>query len=175
MSLSLFSIIKSIYKVFDYTRERVYQKIVESQVSSFGDGLTVHGPTRLNSNTELGENVNFNGLRVYGSGRVKIEDNFHSGPNCKIHTENHNYHGEKIPYDETTHDLPVVIKGNVWIGQGVTILPGVTIHEGAIVQAESVVVDDVDSCSIVGGHPATEFSRRDRQHYERLKEDKEFL
>lgn len=49
---------------------------------------------------------------------------------------------------------PVVIKKNAWIGAGVTILPGVTIGENAIVGAAAVVTKDVPANTIVVGNPA---------------------
>jgi len=49
---------------------------------------------------------------------------------------------------------PVVIGDNVWIGQNVCVLGGVTIGDGAIVAANSVVTHDVPAYSMVGGIPA---------------------
>lgn len=49
---------------------------------------------------------------------------------------------------------PVVIEDNVWIGQYVTILKGVTIGKGSIVATRSVVTKDVPPYSIVAGNPA---------------------
>lgn len=49
---------------------------------------------------------------------------------------------------------PVVIEDNVWIGEQVCILSGVTIGKGAIVGAGSVVIRDVPPASIVVGNPA---------------------
>ncbi|GAA1370526.1 acyltransferase [Peribacillus frigoritolerans] len=49
---------------------------------------------------------------------------------------------------------PVVIGNNVWIGCKSTILKGVTIGDGAVIAAGSVVTRDVPSGSIVGGNPA---------------------
>lgn len=49
---------------------------------------------------------------------------------------------------------PVVIKDNVWIGEGATILKGVTIGEGSIVACKSVVTKDVPPYHIVAGNPA---------------------
>ena len=47
-----------------------------------------------------------------------------------------------------------VIKNDVWIGADVSIKPGVTIGNGAIVAAHSVVTKDVPPYAIVGGVPA---------------------
>ncbi len=48
----------------------------------------------------------------------------------------------------------VVIGNDVWIGVNSTILPGVTIHDGAIVAAGAIVTKDVPPYAIVGGVPA---------------------
>lgn len=48
----------------------------------------------------------------------------------------------------------VVIGNNVWIGDKATILPGVTIGDGAIIAANAVVTKDVPAYSVVGGNPA---------------------
>lgn len=53
-----------------------------------------------------------------------------------------------------------VIGNDVWIGYKATIMPGVTIGDGAIIATQSVVVKDVAPYSIVGGNPATEISKR---------------
>ena len=48
----------------------------------------------------------------------------------------------------------MAIEDDAWIGAGAIILPGVTIHKGAIVGAGSVVTKDVPPYSIVAGNPA---------------------
>jgi chloramphenicol O-acetyltransferase type B len=85
-------------------------------------------------------------------------------------TDIHNYDaGAAIPYDNTFIIKDIVIEDNVWLGARVIILGGVTLGEGAIVQAGSVVTKDVPKCAIVGGHPARVFKYRDIEHYEALK------
>lgn len=49
---------------------------------------------------------------------------------------------------------PVHIKRNVWIGVNVTILPGVTIGENAIIGACAVVTKDVPDNAVAVGNPA---------------------
>ncbi len=49
---------------------------------------------------------------------------------------------------------PVRIGPNVWIGFGSCVLPGVTIGEGAVVGAASVVASDVEAYTVVAGNPA---------------------
>ena len=49
---------------------------------------------------------------------------------------------------------PIRLHDNVWIGFDVCVLPGVTIGEGSIVGARSVVNADVPAYTIVAGNPA---------------------
>ena len=114
-------------------------------------------------------------MKVTGNGNITIGNNFHSGGGILILTSNHNYEGKSIPYDETTIDGDVVIEDNVWLGQNVTILQGVKIGEGAIIQAGSVVVSDIEPCSIAGGHPAKVFKKRNEEHYYELKQEESFF
>jgi acetyltransferase-like isoleucine patch superfamily enzyme len=68
----------------------------------------------------------------------------------------------------------VIIEDNVWLGSKVTLLPGITIEEGAIIQAGSTVTSDVPKGAIAGGHPAKVFSKRDMKHYEKHKKEGNF-
>ena len=56
--------------------------------------------------------------------------------------------------DYFTVTKKVTIENDVWIGENVIILDGITIHTGAIVAAGSVVTKDVQPYSVVGGLPA---------------------
>lgn len=51
-------------------------------------------------------------------------------------------------------DKPIIIESKAWIGFDVTILKGVTIGEGAVVGAKSVVTKDVEAWTVVAGNPA---------------------
>jgi galactoside O-acetyltransferase len=52
------------------------------------------------------------------------------------------------------HHAPIVIRDKAWIGFGAIVLKGVTIGEGAVVGAGSVVTKDVPDWTVVGGNPA---------------------
>lgn len=52
------------------------------------------------------------------------------------------------------------IGNDVWIGYGATIMPGVTIGDGAIIATKSVVTKDVEPYSIVGGNPSKLIRKR---------------
>lgn len=164
------------FKSFILKKQNIYYKRVAMKTcKTFSLPLRINGPTILTKNTYLGKNVNFNGLKIRGKGKVVIGDNFHSGTNCSFLTSFHNFNtGNKIPYDETTIDKDIIIENNVWLGNDITVLGGVTIGEGAIVQAGSVVVKNVPKYAIVGGHPATVFACRDVEHYIKLVKEEKF-
>lgn len=62
---------------------------------------------------------------------------------------------ELLPFKGDT-----IIGNDVWIGQNVTIMPGVKIGDGAIIATNSTVVKDVKPYTIVGGNPAKDIKKR---------------
>lgn len=178
-SLSKSGLVVTAYYVTIFILSKIsgifYTYIVRKTAKKVGSDLTVTKKSRVTDSTVLGNNVNFNGMRVHGRGNLVIGDNFHSGVECLVITQNHNYDdGTKIPYDSTIIEKPVRIDDNVWIGSRVTILPGVTIGEGAIIQGGSTVTTDIPKGAIAGGHPAEVFDYRDMDHYNQLKLENKF-
>jgi acetyltransferase-like isoleucine patch superfamily enzyme len=161
-------------KLFRKFLRFLYTTKIKIKVGSYHEPLYVNGSSTATKKTFLGKNVNFNGMEIGGCGVVKIGDNFHSGKECSIITENHNYEGKTIPYDTTYICKDVTIEDNVWLGSRVIILGGVTIGEGAIIQAGSVVVKSIPKYAIAGGSPAVVFSERDIEHYNLLKKEERF-
>lgn len=167
--------LNKIYKKYRNYKKKQYTNKVCKTAKKVGKDLHVNNPSIVTRNTILGDNVNFNGMEILGTGVVDIGDNFHSGVDCMIITDIHNYDGgNMIPYDESVISKDVVIKDNVWLGHRVIILGGVTIGEGAIIQAGSTVVSDIPDFGIAGGHPASVFKVRDVEHYMKLKDEGKF-
>ena len=67
--------------------------------------------------------------------------------------ENDSY-PDSIPHDRPLSSKPVVIEDNVWLGEFVSVLPGVTIGKGTIVGANSVVSKSLPPYVIAVGTPA---------------------
>ncbi|MGD0167502.1 MAG: acyltransferase [Gaiellaceae bacterium] len=57
---------------------------------------------------------------------------------------------------------PIVVEDHVWLSAGVQVLTGVTIGEGAVVAAGSVVTKDVPPFTIVAGIPGRVIGERPR-------------
>lgn len=145
-------------------------------VESFGSPPKINQACKFTPRTSLGVNCNFNGMSIAGGGRVVIGDNFHSGIECRMITQIHRYDdGNAIPYDTKLYILQdIEIGDNVWLGDRVIVLGGTKIGEGAIIQAGSVVVNDIPPLAIAGGHPAKVFKQRNKGHYFKLKDEKKF-
>ena len=154
-----------------------WTSVVRGQVAECGPGLKVNFPSEVNGGrfVRLGANVHFNGMLIYGGGGLTIGDNFHSGRDCRIITENHRYEGaEELPYDSQKVKRPVTIGDNVWFGDSVTVLPGASIGDGAVLGACAVVTGPVPALAVFAGNPAREIKRRDAEEYRRLVEERRF-
>lgn len=155
---------------------RFYSFICFRRAKTVGKRCRCNFKSTFTGNTEIGDNCHFNGMHISGNGRVVIGNNFHSGKNIRILTTYHNFdRGDALPYDNTTYSKDVIIEDNVWLGESVMILGGVTIGEGAVIQARSVVCKDVPPLAISGGHPAIPFKYRDKAHYDKLKAEQKFM
>lgn len=115
------------------------------------------------------------GTYIECSGGVEIGEYFHSGRGLTIFSSTHNWkNATAIPYDKRIFNAPVFIHNYVWVGANVTILPNVTIGEGAIIAAGSVVTKDVPALSIFGGNPANVIGKRDVDQFYNNKENRRF-
>ncbi len=74
------------------------------------------------------------------------------GPKVCVYTVNHPLTPE-VRNTDLEYGRPVTIEDNVWIGGNTVILPGVTIGEGAVIAAGSIVNRDIPPRVIAGGNP----------------------
>lgn len=81
--------------------------------------------------------------------RIVIGSNVMIGPNVCIYDHDHVFREPGIMRDLGFKTAPVTIEDNVWIGAGCIILKGVTIGEGSVVAAGTVVNKSVPANSIV--------------------------
>jgi len=158
-------------------------KLLRQMMESCGENvhiphnISVHGrKMQLGNFVYLGEE----NLFMCTNAPIIIGDHVMLGPRVTMITGDHRMdmigkfmtdvgEGDKLP----ENDLPIVLKGDNWIGANATILKGVTIGEGAVVAAGALVVTDVPDYAIVGGVPAKVIRYRFDQ--EQIKKHKEAL
>lgn len=132
-------------------REALLRKILgESR-----EGLLIEQPFYCDYgyNIRVGRNfyANFN-LVILDEAPVTFGDNVFIAPNCGFYTAGH-------PLDPAERNKgleyarPITVGDNVWIGAGVSVLPGVTIGDNCVIGAGSVVVRDIPSNSVAVGNP----------------------
>jgi len=128
------------------------------------------------SNLEIRDNV-FIGSEadIDSMGGVTIDEGTMIGPRFTCISSNHYYDSDDlkaIPYDNRMILKPIIIHKNVWIGACVSILPGVNIGEGAIIGMGTVVNKNVPPFAIVVGNPNKIVRYRNKEVYNKLKEQK---
>lgn len=107
---------------------------------------------KIGNGTYIGE---YNNIRA-GGGSITIGDNCSISQHISIIASNHGIKkGELVKNQKWITDNNYVSIGNdVWIGANTVILPGVSIHDGAIIGAGSVITKDVPANAVVVGNPA---------------------
>lgn len=103
--------------------------------------------TEIGNNVMFGNHVSLVGRYDHNHQQIGVPTRFAS------HIRDSHYEGKGA-------DINVKIKDDVWIGYGSIILSGVTIGEGSIVAAGSVVTKDIEPYTIYGGVPAQKIGNR---------------
>jgi acetyltransferase-like isoleucine patch superfamily enzyme len=124
-----------------------------------GDGVTVQLGAKFDCARGLHINSNCvinQGCRLDSRGGIRIGRNVSISEEVCILTADH----DPKASDFASRTRPVVIEDYVFIGTRAMVLPGVTLHRGAIVAAGAVVSRDVADLDIVGGVPARTIGKR---------------
>ena len=140
------------------TREDYFQEAVDemTRARTFGrnlEDIRILTPfiCDFGNRVTFGKNVFINHSAILSaSGGIEFQDGVMIAPGVRIATINHDMNERHYIY---TYGK-VTIKKNAWIGMNVTICPGVTIGEYAVVGAGAVVTKDVPDYAVVGGVPA---------------------
>ena len=127
------------------------------------EAVSSHGLEKYNPLIIIKDNVAINdSVHIGATNYVEIGNNVLMASKIYISDHNHGiYTGDDqsnplIPPNQriVNNDKKVIIEDDVWIGEMVSILPGVTIGKGSIIGAGSVVTRDIPKYSIVVGNPA---------------------
>ena len=123
----------------------------------FSPGVKILTPNQISigNNTFLGRNVMISTSRSGGS-PISIGNDVMLAQNVQVIGGNHEFKSLDLPMrlQGEGKQGAISIGNDVWLGAGCIVLTGVTIGDGSIVAAGSVVTKDVAPYSIVGGNPA---------------------
>lgn len=128
-----------------YVFDKCGNNINIERCANFGAGTGIS----IGNNSGLGINC-----RIRGP--LEIGNDVMMGPDVVIITSNHDISRTDVPMrlQGTLPSKKVIICNDVWIGARVVILPGVTIGNGCVIAAGSVVTHDIPDYVIAGGIPA---------------------
>jgi len=131
--------------------------ILEGNITIRHD-VTIQGKGELH----IGRNTIISSFTIIGCNeKMSIGKDCLISQSVSIRDTDHNFSDIEIPIiDQGITTSPIIIKDNVWIGYGAVITKGITIGEGSIVGANSVVTKDIEPYSIVAGVPATLIRKR---------------
>lgn len=146
------------YNIIPYPIRKYYLRLFNIRI---GKSSTIHRACRFFhvGKISIGNNSTINwGCYLDNRRGIIIGNNVGIAHNSKIYTLGHDINDSEFK----TKGAPVKIEDNVFIFSNSLIMPGVTIGEGAIVLAGSVVTKNVEAWSIVGGNPASKIGLRNK-------------
>jgi len=125
--------------------------------SKVSNGCVLRGDIQVGKRSRIGPHTEL-------IGEVKVGKYCAIARNVTFQQLNHQMHKPSIQrrfYEEVLDSVlehvpepPITVGNDVWIGTQAIILPGVSIGDGAVIGAGSVVTDDVEPYAVVAGTPA---------------------
>lgn len=104
-------------------------------------------------NIEIGENFYSNvNCVILDEAAVRFGNNVFVGPNCAFYTAGHPLDAG-LRCSGLEFARPITVGNEVWIGGNVVVLPGVTIGDGCVIGAGSVVTRDIPAACLAFGNP----------------------
>ena len=159
MRLALAQVAMSVLPPYVGSRVRIY--LLRLAGFRIGHGCLMYGtPTivglgNIRERLTVGEYCRFNiGCDLELGANIVIGDNVSVGQQVMILTNSHEVSDGTVRRTGTLVAEPVHIGNGAWLSTRCTILPGVTVGEGAIVAAGAVVTKAVAPHTLVGGIPA---------------------
>jgi len=124
-------------------------------------GVTLIGKLTLIGSGDFPSRLHVGSGSIIGKGvvmglddEIKIGQNVSISPYATLFTGTHPIGFGSRRMDLRAATKPITIEDGVWVGMNSLILPGVTIGQGAVVSAGSVVKEDVPPNTLVEGNPA---------------------
>lgn len=151
------------YNLSEDTQAGLRREILEDITGSLGENLVIQPPVYFDyGNLFIGSNsfINFR-FTAIDCAKIEIGENVLIGPGVTMATAMHPMLAEerrtKCHPDGNIYGieyaLPIWIADHVWVGSNAVILPGVSIGEGTVIGAGSVVTGDIPAGVLAVGNP----------------------
>lgn len=127
---------------------------------------------------QIGNNVQLNDyVHISAMNSVSIGDDVLMASHVYISDNSHGCYDESAyatspyipPINRSYLTAPVVIGNRVWLGEGVIVMPGVTIGDGAVIGAHSIVNKNIPENCIAAGSPAKIIKKWDNNNKQWIK------
>ncbi|OQM76304.1 acyltransferase [Manganibacter manganicus] len=127
---------------------RVWQYVVILRGARIGRNCNICAHTMIEGDVVIGDNVTVKSGVFLWDG-MRVEDNVFIGPNAT-------FTNDPMPRSKVYPDRfrSITLRQGASIGANVTVLPGITIGEHAMVGAGAVVTKDIEPYTVVAGNPA---------------------
>ncbi|MBC6110544.1 acetyltransferase [Pedobacter fastidiosus] len=143
------------------------------RLDAFDKDATTKTMIKFGNNVQLNDYVHIAAINLVEIGdqvliasKVFISDHNHGSYSGKIHSD-----PNEEPDKRELFGAPVYIENKVWIGEFVSIMPGVRIGEGSIIGAGSIVNKDIPKYTIAVGSPARVIKKYDFEQKKWIKFD----
>lgn len=127
-----------------------YRKVDIGDNSRINLGVQINNP----QNMKIGDNTYINGgvFSIGENSKIYIGNDCLISYNVHFRTASHYYENKnELIRRQGEFEKDITIEDDVWVGYGAQIMPGVTIHSGAVIGAGTLVTRDVAPYTVVGG------------------------
>ncbi|MFV2030448.1 acyltransferase [Neisseria sp. S1] len=140
-------------KPFGKTAKKIRFLLGKQVCPNMGKNVNIEKGAYVFPDTVIGDNSGI-GVNSEICRGLTIGKNVLMGPECIFYSNAHKFDKERRIFDGYTETNPITIGDNAWIGRRAIIMGGVTIGEGAVIGAGSVVTKDVPPYTLAAGNPA---------------------
>lgn len=137
----------------------IWNYVVIGDNTKIGDGTCIGSFCDIGKKVVIGKNCNIQ-AHVTISNECVIGDNVFIAPNSSLLNDK---------YPRSNYLTAPIVKDNVIIGGGVTVLPGVVLGENSVIGGGSVVTKDVSPGKVMAGVPAREAMTKEEYEAKREK------